>query len=101
MYNPALAHQALRIDAQNGVLLPLRVVIRQVGDSVVVEAGDPRTPVEVMGGAGLVGVAQDTARRLAQASADVAVMAAAGRSRGGRARVAENRDVRANGYPEV
>ena len=39
--NPHLAAQALDAEPQIGVLLPCNVVVRQTGDTVVVEAMDP------------------------------------------------------------
>ncbi len=39
--NPTMAHQALSMEPDIGVLLPCNVIVRQTGDSVTVEAMDP------------------------------------------------------------
>lgn len=40
--NPVLASQVLAIDPQFGVFLPCTVTVRQEGDTVVIDAQDPR-----------------------------------------------------------
>jgi uncharacterized protein (DUF302 family) len=47
--NPPLAHRAVAINRQIGVLLPCNVVVRaDADDSVLIEAMNPRLLVEVM-----------------------------------------------------
>ncbi|MES9542159.1 MULTISPECIES: DUF302 domain-containing protein [unclassified Actinomadura] len=65
--NPALAHQALGIDRQIGLLLPCNVVIRVDGDDTVVEALDPQVMVSVSDRPDLGPVADEATRRLASA----------------------------------
>lgn len=62
--NPPLAHRALDVDRQIGLLLPCNVVVRADGDSVLVEALDPRVMVELTGQAGLESVAEEAVKRL-------------------------------------
>ncbi|MEU8801030.1 DUF302 domain-containing protein [Spirillospora sp. NPDC048819] len=65
--NPPLAHRALQVDRQIGLLLPCNVVVRADGDDTIVEALDPQVMVTVSKDAGLEPVADDAARRLAEA----------------------------------
>jgi uncharacterized protein (DUF302 family) len=65
--NPALAHQALGIDRQIGLLLPCNVVVRVDGDDTVVEALDPQVMVSVSDRPDLRPVADEATRRLATA----------------------------------
>lgn len=63
--NPPLAHHALRVDRQIGLLLPCNVVIRADGaDATVVEALDPQTIVQVAGRRELKATADEAAGRL-------------------------------------
>ena len=63
--NPPLAHQALTIDREIGLLLPCNVVVRADGpDACLVQALDPQTMVQVTGRADLKSVADDAANRL-------------------------------------
>ncbi|WP_141585811.1 DUF302 domain-containing protein [Actinomadura sp. WMMA1423] len=65
--NPGLAHQALGVDRQIGLLLPCNVVIRTDGDETVVEALDPQVMVSVSDRADLGPVADEAKERLATA----------------------------------
>ena len=47
--NPNLASRALDVDPQMGVLLPCNVVVRQLGDDVMVEAMDPGLMASISG----------------------------------------------------
>lgn len=69
--NPPLAHQALSVDRQIGVLLPCNVVVRGDGDAVVVEAVDPAGMVQMTGQQGLAPVAAEAEAKLAAAVAAV------------------------------
>jgi uncharacterized protein (DUF302 family) len=63
--NPPLAHRALDVDRQIGLLLPCNVVVRADGpDATWVEALDPQVMVEVTGRSDLKPVAGDAATRL-------------------------------------
>lgn len=62
--NPPLAHQALQVDPQIGLLLPCNVVVRADGTETVVEALDPQVMVTVTGQAELAPVADEAGRRL-------------------------------------
>ncbi|CDO10459.1 DUF302 domain-containing protein [Mycolicibacterium cosmeticum] len=70
--NPPLAHQALGVDRQIGLLLPCNVVVRTDTDnpgSVHVEAMDPQIMVQVAEQPDLQPVADDAATRLRAAIA--------------------------------
>jgi uncharacterized protein (DUF302 family) len=62
--NPPLAHRALQIDRQIGLLLPCNVVVRADGDTTLVEAMNPELMVQITGREPLSPVADDAARRL-------------------------------------
>lgn len=63
--NPPLAHRALEVDRQIGLLLPCNVVVRADGaDGTVVEALDPQVMVDVTGQADLKPVANEAASLL-------------------------------------
>lgn len=68
--NPPLAHQALSVDRQIGLLLPCNVVVRadvtQPGITIV-EAMDPEVMVAVTSNLDLKPVAEDAAARLRDA----------------------------------
>ncbi|ROZ89276.1 DUF302 domain-containing protein [Gordonia sp. OPL2] len=70
--NPSLAHRALGVDRQIGLLLPCNVVVRDDTEhpgTVIVEAMNPDIMVRVTDAAGLRDVADDAATRL-QAAID-------------------------------
>ena len=65
--NPPLAHRAVTVDRQIGLLLPCNVVVRADPDDetrVLVEAMDPQLLVQVTGEAGLQEVADEVAHKL-------------------------------------
>ena len=70
--NPPFAHQALGIDRSIGLLLPCNIVVRAAGDGTVVEALDPQVMVTLTGRPELKPVADEVARRLAAALAEIA-----------------------------
>jgi uncharacterized protein (DUF302 family) len=71
--NPPLAHRALTIDPDIGLLLPCNVVVRADGaDACLIQALDPQTMVEVTGRPELKPVADDAANRLRMALAQLA-----------------------------
>ena len=68
--NPPLAHRALAIDREIGLLLPCNVVIRGDGTgATVVQALDPQTMVQVTGRPELKEVADEATARLRAALA--------------------------------
>jgi len=63
--NPPLAHQALPIDRDIGMLLPCNVVVRADGtDTTLVQALDPQLMVQITGRPELKPVADEAATRL-------------------------------------
>ena len=70
--NPPLAHRALGVDRQIGLLLPCNVVVRADGAGTIVEALDPQVMSEVAGRPELKPVADQAARRLHAALAALA-----------------------------
>ncbi|MCJ0902926.1 DUF302 domain-containing protein [Rhodococcus sp. ARC_M6] len=65
--NPTLAHRAVTVDRQIGLLLPCNVVVREdteAENSFFVEAMNPDLMVQVSGEAGLESVAADAAVKL-------------------------------------
>ena len=65
--NPPLAHEALSIDPEIGLLLPCNVVVRETGEGVLVQAMNPQLLVEMTGRTSLEPTAQQAAARLVQA----------------------------------
>ncbi len=62
--NPPLAHRALEVTRQIGLLLPCNVVVREDGDAVMVEAMNPELMVKVVDDPGMEAVATDATIRL-------------------------------------
>jgi uncharacterized protein (DUF302 family) len=69
--NPPFAHQALAIDRSTGLLLPCNVVVRAAAAGTIVEALDPQVMVTLTGRPELKPVADEVARRLAAALAEL------------------------------
>jgi uncharacterized protein (DUF302 family) len=70
--NPPLAQRALETDRDIGLLLPCNVVVRADGaDATLVQALDPEVMVKVSGEAELTDVADEAARRLRSALANL------------------------------
>jgi uncharacterized protein (DUF302 family) len=70
--NPQLAHQALDVERDIGLLLPCNVVVRRDGDRTVVQALDPQVMVSLPGRPELQPVADEAAKRLNAALQTVA-----------------------------
>jgi uncharacterized protein (DUF302 family) len=71
--NPPLAHRALTVDREIGLLLPCNVVVRADGpDACLVQALDPQAMVDVTGRPELKSVADDAGARLRAALAQLA-----------------------------
>ncbi|MHB8509238.1 MAG: DUF302 domain-containing protein [Candidatus Dormibacteria bacterium] len=62
--NPQLAHRALQIEPEIGLLLPCNVVVRQSGGKVLVHALDPALMVSIPGRPELQSIADDAAARV-------------------------------------
>ena len=62
--NPQLAHQALDVERDIGLLLPCNVVVRRDGDRTLVQALDPQVMVSLPDRPELQPVADDAGRRL-------------------------------------
>lgn len=65
--NPPLAHRAVEVNRQIGLLLPCNVIVREhpsVEGAVLVEAMNPQLMVQVTGDPELAEVAADAGRRL-------------------------------------
>lgn len=62
--NPQLAHQALDVERDIGLLLPCNVVVRRDGERTVVQALDPQVMVSLPGLPELQPVADEAAKRL-------------------------------------
>lgn len=72
--NPALAHRALGVDRQIGLLLPCNVVVRtdpQDPSNSIVEAMNPNLMVEVSGEPELTPIADDATVKLTAAIASL------------------------------
>ena len=70
--NPPLAHRAVEVDRQIGLLLPCNVIVRDSPaeeGTVLVEAMNPELLVQVTGEPALASIADDAGRRL-QAAID-------------------------------
>jgi len=70
--NPQLAHQALEVERDIGLLLPCNVVVRRDGDHTLVQALDPQVMVSLPGLPALQSVADEAGRRLSAALQAVA-----------------------------
>jgi uncharacterized protein (DUF302 family) len=62
--NPQLAHRALGIDRNIGLLLPCTVVVRSTDDGTLVEALDPKMMVDVPGDENLRPIADEAAEKI-------------------------------------
>lgn len=72
--NPGLAHRALGVERQIGLLLPCNVVVRanpDVDGEVIVEAMNPDIMVQVADAPGLPGVAAEASTKLKAAIAAI------------------------------
>ncbi len=70
--NPQLAHQALDVERDIGLLLPCNVVVRRDADRTLVQALDPQVMVSLPGLPALQPVADEAGRRLTAALQAVA-----------------------------
>lgn len=65
--NPPLAHRAIQAQPEVGLLLPCNVVVREAGDTTVVEAIDPESAMGLVNDAAVHAVALEAKQRLIQA----------------------------------
>ncbi len=62
--NPVLAHRALELEPEIGLLLPCNVVIRAVNDGCRVEVADPKALLGIVGNEQLNAIAEEAKQRL-------------------------------------
>jgi uncharacterized protein (DUF302 family) len=62
--NPQLAHRALEVEREIGLLLPCNVVVRERGGRTLVQALDPEIMVRVPGREELKPIAEEASRRI-------------------------------------
>lgn len=62
--NPQLAHRALEVTRDIGLLLPCNVVVRADGEGVLVQALDPAVVASVPGDPALQPIADEAGRRI-------------------------------------
>jgi uncharacterized protein (DUF302 family) len=67
--NPALAHRALEVEPEIGLLLPCNVVVRVVEDGCRVEVADPKAMLGIVGNEQLDAIADEAKQRLQRAVA--------------------------------
>ena len=70
--NPPLAHRALDIDRDIGLLLPCNVVVRAAGTGSCVDVADPQAMLGIVGSSALDEVAAEAKRRLERVVAALA-----------------------------
>lgn len=67
--NPTLAHRALTIEPNIGLLLPCNVVVREVPDGVRVEIADPQAMLTIVQHDAMLAVADEARARLQRVAA--------------------------------
>jgi uncharacterized protein (DUF302 family) len=67
--NPVLAHRALEVEPETGLLLPCNVVVRAVDDGCRVEVADPKAMLGIVGNEQLDAIAEEAKQRLQRAVA--------------------------------
>ena len=67
--NPTLAHQALELEPEIGLLLPCNVVVRAIGDGCRIEIADPEVMLGIVGSEQLKAIAEEAKQRLQRAVA--------------------------------
>lgn len=76
--NPQLAHQALSMEPQLGLLLPCNVVVQQRDNGTVVSAIDARSLLGIVKNAEMLGIADEVNARLARVLDRMSAVAEAG-----------------------
>ena len=67
--NPVLAHRALEVEPEIGLLLPCNVVVRAVEGECRVEIADPQAMLGIVGNEQLDAIAEEAKQRLQRALA--------------------------------
>src|SRR5215467_7933436 len=67
--NPALAHRALEVEPEIGLLLPCNVVVRAVEEGCRIEVADPKAMLGIVGNEQLDAIADEAKQRLQRALA--------------------------------
>ncbi len=67
--NPALAHRALELEPEIGLLLPCNVVVHAIGNGCRVEVADPQVMLGMVGNTQLDAIAEEAKQRLQRAVA--------------------------------
>lgn len=67
--NPVLAHRALEVEPEIGLLLPCNVVVRAIGDGCRIEVADPKAMLGIAGSEQLDAIAEEAKQRLQRAVA--------------------------------
>jgi uncharacterized protein (DUF302 family) len=70
--NPQLAHQALLLEPDIGLLLPCNVVVRAQGAGSRIEIADPQAMLGIVGNAQLDAIAAEAKRRLERVASTLA-----------------------------
>ena len=69
--NPVLAHRALEVEPEIGLLLPCNVVVRAVEEGCRVEVADPKAMLGIVGNEQLDAIADEAKQRLQRALASL------------------------------
>lgn len=67
--NPHLAHRALELEPQIGLLLPCNIVVRTIDEQCRVEVADPEVMLGIVGNEGLTAIAEEAKQQLQRAIA--------------------------------
>ena len=62
--NPPLAHKALQLEEQLGLLLPCNVIVYESGDKTVVSAFDPMIMTKLIDNENMMAVAQEVKEKM-------------------------------------
>lgn len=62
--NPGLAHRALTVEPQIGLLLPCNVVVQEGSDGVIVSIADPRAMFQIVENPALAPIVEEAEQRL-------------------------------------
>lgn len=76
--NPELAHRALAIEPEIGLLLPCNVVVRRRDEQTLVHALDARVMVRITERPELEPIAEEAGRRIDQAMDSLSVLGSGG-----------------------